>query len=131
MTTFITSNNAPPTPGGGQAVPSQNIAPTRAGLPAYFQLVLVAVVLPGGSIGAAYSETISAQGGTAPYVFTLSGSLPPGLALSSSGVISGTPTTAGTYSFAVEVTDANLFQGFQNFSITISPGGGGNWGWIG
>jgi hypothetical protein len=135
MPTYITSNNAPPRAQGGTATSSRSIAPTRAGQPAFFQLVPVAVVLPAGSIGVAYSETITAQGGTAPYSYALStGSLPPGLALSSSGVISGTPTAAGTYSFSVGVTDANLFQGYQNFSITIataSSGGGGNWGWIG
>jgi len=45
--------------------------------------------------------------GTAPYTFTIySGSLPPGLSLSSSGLISGTPTTAGEYLVCFTVTDA-------------------------
>jgi len=45
--------------------------------------------------------------GTAPYTFTIfSGTLPPGLSLSSSGTISGTPTTAGEYLVCFTVTDA-------------------------
>lgn len=64
--------------------------------------------LPGASIGSAYSATLNATGGSPPYVWTLYlGVLPPGLTLSTSGVISGTPTTAGTYNFTILVTDHN------------------------
>lgn len=63
---------------------------------------------PNGSIGALYSHTYSGTGGTAPLVFSLqSGSLPLGLSLSSGGILSGTPTTEGSSSFVVRVTDAN------------------------
>jgi len=65
--------------------------------------------LPGGTHQVAYKTTLKAAGGTAPYHWILTGGtkLPPGLKLSGAGVISGTPTTAGTYSFQVRVTDSS------------------------
>ena len=62
----------------------------------------------GGSVGEAYSYTYTATGGTAPYTYSVvSGALPPGLSLDEdTGILSGTPTTGGTYSFGVQVMDA-------------------------
>ena len=65
---------------------------------------------PSGSVGDAYSYAYTVGGGTAPLTVALSpgsGPLPPGLTLSSAGVLSGTPTTVGSYSWEVRVTDAN------------------------
>ena len=64
--------------------------------------------LPNATTGIAYSQTIPATGGSGSgYTFTVSsGSLPPGLSLSSGGVLSGTATTAGSYNFTVQVTDS-------------------------
>lgn len=62
---------------------------------------------PAGNIGTPYAFTFAAAGGTAPYTYAITnGSLPLGLSMSSSGVISGTPTAAVTNSFAVSVTDS-------------------------
>lgn len=65
-------------------------------------------ITPGGQgqVGVPFSATITATGGTPPYTFTIvGGSLPPGLSLApSTGVISGTPTTSGTYAYTVQVT---------------------------
>jgi len=70
--------------------------------------VTTASALPAAKVGVAYSATLSAKGGTPPYSWSvLSGALPAGLSLSSSGVISGTPTKAGTSNFSVQVTDAS------------------------
>ena len=52
-----------------------------------------------------YNQTISAVGGTGSLTFSATGTLPPGLTLSSGGVLTGTPTTAGSYTFTVTATD--------------------------
>ena len=58
-------------------------------------LVVTTASLPGGQVGTAYTTNLGASGGTAPYTWSLSsGTLPAGLTLSTSGAISGTPTTA-------------------------------------
>ena len=64
--------------------------------------------LPSGQVSSAYSTSLAASGGTTPYTWLLSsGSLPAGLTLSSSGQIRGTPTTSGTSSFTVKITDSS------------------------
>lgn len=64
--------------------------------------------LPGGTAAVAYSQVISATGGTAPYSFTVTaGSVPAGLTLTTPGLLAGTPTTAASYAFTVRGTDAN------------------------
>src|SRR5215472_2168578 len=85
--------------------------------------------LPSGQVNSAYSAGLAASGGTAPYTWSLSsGSLPAGLALVSSGQISGTPTTSGTSSFTVTVTDSSspAQSATANLSLTIvvTTGGG-------
>ncbi len=89
--------------------------------PACPPIILAPSTLPNGAIGAVYSQTITASGGTAPYTFTLlSGTPPPGLTLSSGGVISGTPTTAGSYTFTVKATDAVGCFGSRIYTIVIN-----------
>jgi Putative Ig domain len=84
------------------------------------------VLLPQGAVNAPYlvggnPVTLSATGGTGAYTWSIaSGSLPPGVTLSASqGVISGTPTTAGNYPFAVQVTDAANLSSTKALSIYI------------
>ncbi|MGS0744223.1 putative Ig domain-containing protein, partial [Glaciimonas sp. GG7] len=63
-----------------------------------------------GKANVSYSGQLTANGGTGPYAMTVSsGSLPAGLVLGTNGSVSGTPTTAGTYTFTVTATDANNF----------------------
>jgi len=70
--------------------------------------VTTASALPAATVGVAYSVTLGAKGGTPPYSWSLaSGTLPAGLSLSKAGVISGTPTSRGTFTFTVKVTDAS------------------------
>ena len=77
--------------------------------------------LPSGTLSTAYSQTLTASGGTTPYTFTvLSGTLPAGLSLSAGGVLSGTPSAAGTSSFVVQAQDANSNKGTQSYSLTIN-----------
>ena len=82
--------------------------------------------LSNGQVGAAYSATVYATGGTTPYTWAvISGSLPSGLSLASStGVISGTPSTAQTSNFTIRVTDNVAATDTQALSITINPAGG-------
>jgi len=85
--------------------------------------------LIGGSLGTAYSVTISVVNGTPPFTFAVSsGSLPTGTNLNSTtGVISGTPSVVGTYTFSIGVTDANGSLGTHTFQIIIAPpSSGGN-----
>jgi hypothetical protein len=91
--------------------------PAKAPCPA---LTLVPPSLPTGSPGSPYMETITASGGAGPYMFSVSGgSLPPGITLAANGVLSGTPTTAGTYTFTVDVVDANGCPGTGSFTIDV------------
>ena len=59
-------------------------------------VTLTPATLPVMVVGDKQRLQISATGGTAPYAFTWRGDLPPGLSLSSTGLISGTPTTKGS-----------------------------------
>ena len=83
--------------------------------------------LPSASVGTAYSATLKASGGTAPYSFTAAaGALPSGLSLlSTTGVISGTPTASGHFSFMVQVADASTppETAQASFSISITAPG--------
>jgi len=79
--------------------------------------------LPGGMIDTFYSQLLLATGGVLPYSWSLvSGSLPPGLTLSSVGVISGTLTTTGAYTFTAKVTDAASNSQTQTYSISVTLG---------
>jgi hypothetical protein len=78
------------------------------------------VLLPAGAVDTAYSQTMAATGGTPPYNWSVSsGTLPAGLSISTGGVLSGTPTTAASYSFTVRVEGANGASSAKDFSVTI------------
>jgi hypothetical protein len=79
--------------------------------------------LPGGTVGASFNTTLSASGGVKPYSWVLaSGSLPFGLSLiASTGVIKGTPTSWGTFNFAVQVADSQNITTVKSFTLNIAP----------
>ena len=83
----------------------------------YEPLTITTDSLPDGYAGTEYSQTLTATGGTGTYTWSIiDGNLPDGLTLdSSTGVISGTPNTAGTFNFTVKVDD-----GFQNYEKSLS-----------
>ncbi len=69
--------------------------------------------------GVPFSYMLAAAGGTSPYTWAAVGPMPPGLALSSAGLIAGTPTLAGIYTVAVSVTDSTGATGHGNLTISI------------
>jgi large repetitive protein len=79
---------------------------------------------PSGEVNVAYSDQLTVTGGTSPYVWSLSaGTIVLGLTLNSStGLMSGTPTTAGGYTFTVKVTDASGLSDTDSVTVTIIAG---------
>jgi len=84
-------------------------------------LAITTTSLPDGTVGVTYSQTLQATGGTGSYSWSItSGSLPDGLSLTSStGLISGPPTTAGTFNFTAQVNDGSTTDD-QPLSIIIN-----------
>src|ERR1019366_1113752 len=78
--------------------------------------------LPAGTVGVAYSQALSASGGSPPYSWAVaSGALPAGVSLSAGGTLSGTPGTAGSSSFTVRVTDSASVSATAALSLAINP----------
>jgi hypothetical protein len=74
-----------------------------------------------GISGQAYSFQFTVQGGTAPYRWSTSGTVPPGLTLASgTGLLSGTPNPAGNYSFVVQVTDTAGLTGSSTVALNVA-----------
>ena len=71
-------------------------------------LTVATTSLPDAAVSEAYTATLTASGGTNPYKWQVtSGTLPPGLSLpTDTGEISGTPSSAGTFSFTIQVQDS-------------------------
>ena len=89
-------------------------------------IVLSPSSLPEGTLGTAYSQTITASGGPPSFSYSYAvtaGSLPPGLTLSTGGALSGTPTENGSFSFAVTATGSSsgteAFSGSQAYVVAI------------
>ncbi|WP_370677749.1 Ig-like domain repeat protein [Pleomorphomonas sp. PLEO] len=78
--------------------------------------------LPNATVGTAYSQTLTASGGTAPYSYVVTaGTLPAGLSFdATSGVLSGTPATAGSFNFTVTATDAGGYTGSAAYVVTVA-----------
>ncbi len=85
-------------------------------------LTITTTLLPQSTVGSPYIATIDATGGTPAYTWSLaSGQLPTGLTLSTTtGIISGTPTTGGTYSFAIAVVDSSSPSQTTSTTVTLS-----------
>jgi hypothetical protein len=83
-------------------------------------LSVTPAALPAGTVNSPYAPvSLGAIGGTAPYQFALaSGSLPPGITLAN-GSLSGTPTAAGTYDFAIHGMSADRCLARQSYTLVI------------
>ncbi|WP_210402491.1 fibronectin type III domain-containing protein [Thioclava sp. F28-4] len=80
--------------------------------------------LSDGQVGTSFAATLSVSGGTGPYTFDTAaktGSFPPGLSLSPTGTLSGTPSANGSYSFTVSGHDSSAPNAsFQSATISIA-----------
>ena len=87
-------------------VATATIQPSATPVAARAPLTIANPVLHSGEVGVTFTPVkLSATGGLAPYTWTVIGSLPAGLTLSSDGVVSGTPTQNGYFTFGVQVLD--------------------------
>ncbi|MFN3887311.1 MAG: beta strand repeat-containing protein [Aquabacterium sp.] len=117
FTITATDSSAAPGPySGSQAYSLTVTAPT---------ITLSSTSLPGGTRSVAYNASVSASGGTTPYSYAVTaGVLPGGLTLGTNGVITGTPTTVGTFNFSITATDASTgtgpYTGTRAYSITVA-----------
>jgi hypothetical protein len=107
---FSPSNPTSPSNPSNPATPSDP-SPTS-------QLQITTTQLPDATSNSAYSAQLAATGGSAPYVWSASGSLPAGLTMSSTGVVSGTPTAAGQSMLTVNVKDTE--QNPQTAQVTLA-----------
>lgn len=82
-------------------------------------LAISTTTLPTGDTGRPYSTQLAATGGNAPLSWSATGTLPPGLSLSSSGLLSGTPTAAGSFTFTARVTDALSLTDSRALTVVI------------
>jgi len=93
-------------------------------------IITTASELPEAALGQAYSQQLSAVGGTPPYSYSLAlGTVPPGLSLSTNGLVSGTPTSGGIFTFTVQVTDAATNSSQKEFLLRSFAVGTGNGLW--
>jgi hypothetical protein len=84
-------------------------------------LTITPATLPAGVQYASYSQTLTATNGTSPYTWSVSsGVLPTGMTLSTGGVLSGTPTSLGSYTFVVRATDADSCSSTISYTFTVN-----------
>ena len=89
-------------------------------------LTITAQSLPEGTVDDRYAAVLTASGGDKPYAWTLvSNGGQSGLVLSSAGVLSGTPTLAGTFGLVIQVSDG-ISADESAITLTIAPAGGGS-----
>ncbi|MBI1760125.1 MAG: VCBS repeat-containing protein [Acidobacteria bacterium] len=106
-------------PGTG-VTPSPTPTPVPTPTPTPIPVTITTTTLTSGQTGAAYTQTLTATGGTTPYNWSvIAGVLPNGLSLGANGVISGTPAQASTFNFTVRVSAANGLSAQRALSITI------------
>jgi len=89
--------------------------------PALVPLVVTpSSIAPTTQVGQPLTLQFGATGGKAPYSFAITGNTPPGTSSNSSGVLSGTPSQGGTFSFTVQVTDSLGDKASRGYSLSIT-----------
>ena len=99
---------------------SSSTAFTLTVYPAGTPVIVTTSPLATGTLGMAYSQTLAATGGAAPYTWSIvSGTLPGGLNLTSGGALTGSPTASGSFGFTIQVTcDGGLYSA-SPFSLYV------------
>lgn len=83
--------------------------------------IVISPALPGGTVGAAYTQSLTAVGGATPYSFAVTaGTFPNGLNLALNGDITGTASAAGTFGFTITATDSTLATATRVYSVIIA-----------
>jgi hypothetical protein len=87
-------------------------------------LSITTTSLPAAVAGVSYSQALAATGGVPPYSWSVAlGALPPGITLnSSSGVLSGMPSVAGSFPFRIQVADSAAVTASRDFALTVAAG---------
>ncbi|MFB3850935.1 MAG: putative Ig domain-containing protein [Acidobacteriota bacterium] len=114
-----------------QKVANQNIFVEGFGIGSYhtiefgFHLLSISPeTLPMATVGTAFSQNLTLTGAVAPTSFTVSsGSLPAGISLNSSGLLSGTPIIPGVYNFTVTATDSDNGKGKRDYVLIVTNSG--------
>ena len=118
-------SGTPTTAGAVGVVVVATAGQTSASMPANFTvypaLAVQASTLPAGIVNTRYSQQLVFSGGSSPSYTVSATGLPPGLSLANSGILSGTPTSAGTFNLSVSVKDSAGFAASGNFALTIFP----------
>ena len=104
--------------GTGAPFSATNSYTLTVGAPA---ITVTPSTLPAATVATLYSQQLTASGGVAPYAYMVSsGNLPAGLTLNGSGLLSGTPTAAGSFTLTVQAEDAHQFTGTQAYTLTVA-----------
>jgi len=95
--------------------------------PSTADLIITTPSLPNGAVGVTYNATLTANGGSSPYTWSIdSGTLPTGLNLDSvTGIISGTPTASGDSTITMKVSDNStpVESDTKEYTVTIAASG--------
>jgi Putative Ig domain/Beta-propeller repeat len=82
---------------------------------------ITTATLPNWTAGETFSQTLSITGGEAPFTWSVAaGELPPGLALSSSGVVWGSPSQTGTWRFTLALVDKNYLLAWHEYVVVVA-----------
>jgi len=86
-------------------------------------MTITTLTLPNGVVGRSYSSTVATANGIVPVEFSISaGALPPGLGIQAgTGLISGTPSLTGSFTFTVQARDGQAFTVTREYTVVIAP----------
>ncbi len=82
-------------------------------------LVITTTSVPNGAVGQFYNVQINVTGGVQPYIFSATNNIPPGLSMSTGGILSGTPLQPGNYRLVAVVHDSAQHSASQIYQISI------------